>query len=308
MSDSRITGTDPAASGSIDRTGVSESDRLWAAALLIVGVIGLQLDRPDPVRAQGGHGPAFGLATPTLPQGGWNLNATLMSVSAGERTMMSRQSIWYGLTEHVQLNASVPLALRSTANPPTTRGGTMMGGLSAMELSTYWRFHRQYLGVGKRFESTFLAGGLYPTRDYVRDRRSGPGVHLAGVTGYASRSIYAWAGAGYQHYTPRDGDRPGDLRYGSLVVGWRPAYFRHDYPRPDWRLFVEALGESLSPALRSGQEAAGAGGEKLFVGPTTLGLYGAWGLSGGVLFPVYQSVPETRREDLRLMFNFTYWF
>lgn len=290
------------------RSARSGPAHLGAAALLMLGLLALQLFQPAPARAQGGHGPAFGLATPTLPQGGWNLNATLMSVGAGERSMMTRQSIWYGLTEHVQLNASVPLALRPTADPPTTRGGTMMGGLSSIELSTYWRFHRRYLGVGKRFESTLMAGALYPTRDYGRDRRSGPGVHLAGVTGYASRSIYAWAGAGYQHYTPRDGDRPGDLRYGSLVVGWRPAYFRHDYPKPDWRLFVEALGESLGPAFQNGHEAPGTGGEKIFVGPTTLGLYGAWGLSGGVLFPVYQSVTETRSEDLRMMLNFTYWF
>ena len=60
------------------------------------------------VQAQGGHGPAFGLATPTLPQGGWNYNSTLMSVATGERGVMTRQSLWYGLTQHLQLNASVP--------------------------------------------------------------------------------------------------------------------------------------------------------------------------------------------------------
>lgn len=257
--------------------------------------------------AQGGHGPAFGLATPTLPQGGWNYNSTVMSVGTGERGLMTRQSLWYGLTEHVQLNASVPVTLRSTAAPPTTRGGTMMGGLSSLEVSTYWRFHRQYLGVGKRFESTVLVGGLYPTRDYGQGRRSGPGVHVAAVTGYASRSSYAWAGGGYQHYTARGGDRPGDLRYGSLVFGWRPSYFRRA-STPDWRLFVEALGESVGSEQRNGSSLTGTGGEKLFAGPTTLGLYGAWGLSAGVLFPLYQDVPRLRKEDLRLMFNFTYWF
>lgn len=261
-----------------------------------------------PAVAQGGHGPSFGLATPTLPQGGWNYNSTLMSVGTGERGVMTRQSLSYGLTEHLQLNASVPVALRAASSPPTTRGGTMMGGISSLEISTYWRFHRQYLGVGKRFESTILLSGLYPTRDYRAGRRSGPGAHVAAVTGYASRSIYAWAGGGYQHYVSRDGDRPGDLRYGSLVFGWRPAYFRHDYPKPDWRLFVEALGESIGPEQRDGSTVTGAGGEKLFAGPTTLGLYGAWGLSGGVLVPLYQSVPKAQKEGLRLMFNFTYWF
>jgi hypothetical protein len=258
-------------------------------------------------RAQGGHGPAFGLATPTLPQGGWNYNATLMSVGTGERGLMTRQSLWYGLTEHLQLNASVPVSLRSPAPMPTTRGGTMMGGLSALEASVYWRFHRQYLGVGKRFESTLLISGLYPTRDYGRDRRAGPGVHLAAVTGYASRSVYAWAGGGMQHYTPREGNRPGDLQYGSLVFGWRPAYFRRA-STPDWRLFVEGLAESVGPERQGGSAVAGSGGEKLFVGPSTLGLYGAWGLSLGVLLPIYQDVPEREKEGPRPMVNFTYWF
>lgn len=272
---------------------------------VVAGVLCLCLaPRAD---GQGGHGPSFGLATPTLPQGGWNYNSTLMSVATGERGVMTRQSLWYGLTEHLQLNASVPVALQSPSSLPTTRGGTMMGGLSSLELSTYWRFHRQYLGVGKRFESTLLLSGLYPTRDYGAGRRSGPGAHVAAVTGYASRSIYAWAGGGYQHYASRDGDRAGDLQYGSLVFGWRPAYFRRA-STSDWRLFVEALGERLGPELRDGSTLTGTDGEKLFAGPTTLGLYGAWGLSAGVLVPLYQSVPETQKEDLRLMFNFTYWF
>ncbi|MFB6232304.1 MAG: hypothetical protein ABEL04_14235 [Salinibacter sp.] len=271
----------------------------------MAGVLWLCLT--SPAVGQGGHGPAFGLATPTLPQGGWNYNATLMSVETGERGLMTRQSLWYGLTEHLQLNASVPVVLRSGPSVPTTRGGTMMGGLSSMEVSAYWRFHRQYLGVGKRFESTLLVGGLYPIRNYSEGRRSGPGVHLAAVTGYASRSVYGWAGGGYQHYVPSEGARPGDLRYGSLVIGWRPGYFRRP-STPDWRLFAEALGESVGPERREGVAVSGTGGEKVFVGPTTLGLYGAWGLSAGALFPLYQDVPPTREEGPRLMLNFTYWF
>jgi len=272
-----------------------------AACLLIWGTVG------SPTHAQGGHGPAFGLATPTLPQGGWNYNSTLMSVGTGERGVMTRQSLWYGVTEHLQLNASVPVSLRSPSPMPATRGGTMMGGLSSLEVSAYWRFHRQYLGVGQRFESTLLVGGLYPTRDFARGRRSGPGVHLAAVTGYASRSVYAWAGGGLQRYTPRGGDRPGTLRYGSLVVGWRPSYFRRA-ATPDWRLFVEGLAESVGPEYRDGSAIRGSGGEKVFVGPSVLGLYGAWGLSLGVVFPLYQDVPDRQEEGPRPMANFTYWF
>jgi hypothetical protein len=28
-----------------------------------------------------------------------------------------------------------------------------------------------------------------------------------------------------------------------MVLGYRPTFFRKDYPRPDWRLFLEAVGE-----------------------------------------------------------------
>jgi len=31
-------------------------------------------------QAQGGHGPSFTLATPTLPKGNWNFDLTLMSL------------------------------------------------------------------------------------------------------------------------------------------------------------------------------------------------------------------------------------
>jgi len=271
------------------------------ACLLIWGTVG------SPAHAQGGHGPAFGLATPTLPQGGWNYNSTLMSVATGERGVMTRQSLWYGVTEHLQLNASVPVSLRSPSPMPATRGGTMMGGLSSLEVSAYWRFHRQYLGVGQRFESTLLVGGLYPTRDFAQGHRSGPGVHLAAVTGYASRSVYVWAGGGLQRYTHRSGDRAGTLQYGSLVVGWRPSYFRRA-STPDWRLFVEGLAESVGPEYKDGSAIRGAGGEKVFVGPSVLGLYGAWGLSLGVVFPLYQDVSDRQEEGPRPMANFTYWF
>jgi hypothetical protein len=71
---------------------------------------------------------------------------------------------------------------------------------------------------------------------------------------------------------------------------------------------VEGLAESLGPEQRNGGAVARSGGEKAFAGPSVLGLYGAWGLSLGVLFPVYQDVPERQEEGPRPMLNFTYWF
>lgn len=259
--------------------------------------------------AQGGHGPVFGLQTPTLPQGAWNADATLMSASNGDRAVMARQTTRYGATPHLQLNLSVPLMLRRVPNPPNTRVGTMMGGMGDIEASALWRFHRQYLGVGKRFESSLLVGTLAPAYANRGNVSVGPGVHVGAVTGYASRSVYAWAGAGTQHYLERDGDRPGRLTYVSAVAAWRPPIFRGDYPKPDWRIFVESLAEFTGHDQVDGGTVSNSGGTKVLAGPTVLGLYGAWGIGAGVLFPAYQGLNgQQPGETFRLTVNFSYWF
>ena len=275
-----------------------------AAALL------LALSAPS-VQAQGGHGPVFGLATPTLPQGAWNVDATLMSPSRGDRrALMSRQTVRYGLTPDVQLNLSVPVAIERLPDPPNSRVGTMMGGIGDVEASVFWRFQKTYPGVGQRFESTLLVSGLYPARGERGGVDVGPGVHAAAVTGYASRSVYAWGGGGYQHYFETSGgDRPGDLSYLSAVFAWRPPVFQHDYPKPDVRFFAEGLAEFAGRDEVGGEAVADSGGEKVFAGPTALGLYRAWGLGVGVLFPLYQNLNGTQqRENARFALNLSYWF
>jgi hypothetical protein len=47
----------------------------------------------------------------------------------------------------------------------------------------------------------------------------------------------------------------------------------------------------------------------MFVGPTVLGLFGPWGISGGPLFPVYRHLNGTQREErFRFVINYTYWW
>lgn len=268
-------------------------------------------------KSQGGHGPVFGLATPTLPQGAWNINVTGMSVAnapapaeaGGDRGGMIRGTAWYGLTPDVQLGLSVPATLASIDAPPNTRIGTMMGGMRDVEASALWRFQKTYPGVGKRFESSLLLSGALPVQDRPNGFNAGPAVHAAAVTGYASRTVYAWAGAGYQHRFGSDGFQPGNLGYVSAVVAWRPPVFQGDYPKPDWRIFVESLAEFTSRDEIDGEPVATSGGEKIFVGPTFLGLYRAWGLGTGVLFPVHQSLEEGQPEEgARLTLNLSYWF
>lgn len=260
------------------------------------------------IRAQGGHGPVFGLATPTLPQGAWNIDVTLMSAARGDRAFMARETIRYGLTPDIQLNLSVPQLIEGIQAPLRTRIGTMMGGMGDAELSVFWRSHVQYPGVGKRFETTVIAGALYPVVGERAGVEVGPGIHAAAVTGYASRTIYAWGGGGYQRYFEHDGDRLGDLRYLSVVFAWRPPVFQGDYPKPDWRIFVESLFEFVGHDRADGVKIEASGGERIFVGPTVLGLYGKWGIGAGVLFPVYQDLRDTAaNEAARFTVNLSYW-
>ena len=57
-----------------------------------------------------GHGPVYGLATPTLGQGLWSLDVAAMGRSSGRGEMaMARPMLAYGLTEHLQVSVSLPV-------------------------------------------------------------------------------------------------------------------------------------------------------------------------------------------------------
>ncbi len=95
----------------------------------------------------------------------------------------------------------------------------------------------------------------------------------------------------------------------SLVYGYRPAAWRLEYPKPDLRVFVEAVGDRTSPAMHDGRSMPGSGGHVVLVGPTLLLLYKAYGLGGGVMFPVYQRTNGMQSgERLRFGVNFSYFF
>lgn len=278
--------------------------RLVAVILVLGAFLGI------PARAQGGHGPVFGLATPTLPKGAWNGDVTLMSVArGGKRALMARQTLRYGLTADLQLSLSIPEMLARISSPPHTRIGTMMGGMGDLEALALWRFHKRYPGVGQRIESTLLVSALVPIVAERSGVQVGSGGHAAVVTGYASRSVYAWGGLGAQAYLARNGDRLASLAYASAVVAYRPPFFQADYPKPDVRFFVEALAEVVGRDRIAGEIVAASGGERVLVGPSVLGLYRAWGFGAGVLFPVYQRLNGSQpREGARLAANFSYWF
>ena len=166
--------------------------------------------------------------------------------------------------------------------------------------------------VGARWESTLWLGIEVPTDSERSSVSTAPGLFGAVVTGYASRVWYAWVGAGYRRYAGSSGpagNRIGDVALASLVLGYRPPAFREDYPHPDWRVFVEIVGERIGSDILDGEARSGSGGKQVFVGPTVLGLYGSWGISGGPTFPVYQSWNGSQPTDrVRLAANVTFWW
>ncbi len=283
--------------------------RLVAA---VRGAVALSLFWVPPACAQG-HGPVYGLSTPTLGRGGWSLDTALMGRFVDdEEAIMMRPMVSYGLTEDVQISASIPVRLDTGQGFSAVRGLTRMPMTSDAQLMLGWRFHRNAVSVGARWESTAWVAFEYPTDDIRAAVEPTPGLFGAAVTGYASRSFYAWVGAAYRRYlAPADeGEaRLGNMSMASLVVGYRPPAFRKDYPHADWRAFLELVGEWMGENTVNGADQVDTGGRQVFLGLTVLGLYGSWGVSGGPAVPVYQRTNgDPLRERLRFAVNFTLWF
>jgi hypothetical protein len=226
--------------------------------------------------------------------------------------VMVRPMVSYGVTEDWQISASFPMPLYRREGLRPTRATTRMPATSDIELTVGWRFHRAGVGVGARFESTAYVGFDYPTEAASGGLPTAPGIAVAAVTGYASRSVYLWGGGLYRRYltpTGASADHVGDLAMYSLVLGYRPPFFREDYPRPDWRLFIETVGEWSAADVLRGSDIPDTGGHRIFIAPTVLGLYGAWGVAGGPAFPVYTNLNGRQPpERVRWVVNIILWF
>lgn len=261
--------------------------------------------------AASGHGPVFGAATPTLGKGGWSFDQAWMGRRdrSGDDDQMLRTMLSFGITEDLQISASLPIGLTSTGRMPMGRMMAMMSSNREMEFLAGWRFHRRPSGQGARVESTVYVGGTIPVESRRAGIRTAPSAYTSVATGYASRAHYFWVGGSYQRPGSDAGDRLGDVKSYSVVYGYRPPALRFDYPRPDVRFFVETVGEVTGRARHGGMTMADTGGHVLLTGPTALLLYKAYGIEGGVLLPVYQRTNGRQpRERFRFGVNFTYFF
>jgi hypothetical protein len=185
---------------------------------------------------------------------------------------------------------------------------SLMSNAREIEALAGYRFQVRPVGIGGRQESTVYVGGSMPLESHRAEVAAGPSMYLGGATGYASRAHYFWVGAGIEEFAPRDGDRLGGSRFASVVYGFRPKPLRTEAGKPDLRFFVEATGEDRS-ADRIASAATPTAARTVFVGPTTLLLYKAYGVEAGVLFPAYQHVDDGRpRERYRVAVNVSYFF
>jgi hypothetical protein len=219
-----------------------------------------------------------------------------------------RSMLSVGITRKVQISGSLPISLGSGEAMPSGRMMSSMSGNRDFEAMLGWRFQSRPVGDGARLESTVFIGGLIPLDSTRGGVSTSPAGYVSVTSGYASRSHYFWAGASHERHSERSGDRLGAVTSYSLVYGYRPPAWRLEYPKPDLRFFIEAVGDRTEKTLR-GQPMADTGGHVVLVGPTMLLLYKAYGVEGGLLFPVYQRTNGLQPDErFRFGVNFTYFF
>ena len=106
------------------------------------------------------HGPVFGLATPTNPQGGWSFDLGVNGRSGTASTLEAE--LTYGLTQNIKLAVSGPVVFQPDPYPRSsvTTNTPISGDFSGL---AWWRFQKKDF-AGKRIESTAVAGVLVPAR------------------------------------------------------------------------------------------------------------------------------------------------
>jgi hypothetical protein len=263
--------------------------------------------------AASGHGPVFGMATPTNAAGGCAIDFGAMGrVGEPDNASTIRTMFTYGINEDVQISASAPFVIAAAPLAAARMTGMMPGG-GDLEGLLAWRFHRQGTGVGTRVEGTAYGGVIIPgpqkPAGLVGTFDRTPGMYAGVATGLASRSHYVWGGIGYTRFAAKNGDRRPTVFSYSGVWGYRPPAMRLEYPHWDWRLFAELTGERSTTALHNDNAMPGTDAHQVFLGPSTLGIYRNYAIEGGIQFPVYRrSGARLERERFRYAVNFSYFF
>ncbi|MEQ1472404.1 MAG: hypothetical protein ABLQ96_01220 [Candidatus Acidiferrum sp.] len=254
-----------------------------------------------------GHGPVFGLATPTNSQGEWSFDSGVFGRTNEFDSQASfRELIGYGITPHVTVSLTAPVVFGdATLSPTRIQAG------DDFDAKVAWRFQHRSTKVGTRLESTAFAGLVVPGPQSgfagIARTTNAPGTMFGAVTGMASRSNYIWIGGTFTRFFERNGDKRPDVVDYSVVYGYRPPKWRRPPDKWDWRLFGELVGERSSRFMQGGAAVAGTQAHQLFVGPTALGIFRNYTVSFGAQFPIYRDVGALfPKERVRFAINFSY--
>lgn len=254
-----------------------------------------------------GHGPLFGLATPTNSQGEWSFDEGIFGRNTPFGTQASvRELIAYGFTPHLTVSLTLPVVVGDTTLPPTR----IQPG-DDFDTTVAWRFQHRATKVGTRFESTAFAGLAVPGPQSgfkgVNNTTNVPGTMVGVVSGMASRSNYLWLGSTYTKFYEHSGDKRPDVLDYSLVYGYRPPKWRRPPDKWDWRLFGELVGEHSDRFLQANITVPNTQAHQVFLGPTALGIFHNYTVSFGAQFPIYQDVGSAfPKEHVRFAVNFSY--
>jgi hypothetical protein len=253
-----------------------------------------------------GHGPVFGLATPTNSQGEWSFDEGIFgrSTSLGSQASL-RELLAYGFTPHLTLSFTLPAVVGNATLPPTRiQPGDDFDSTAA------WRFQHRATKVGTRFESTAFAGVAVPGPQSgfkgIAHAPNAPGTMFGAVTGMASRSNYLWLGSTYTKFYEHNADKRPDVLNYSLVYGYRPPKWRKPPDKWDWRIFGELVGERSDRFLQENVTVPNTQAHQVFLGPTALGIFRNYTVSFGAQFPIYQNVGSAfPKERVRFAVNFS---
>jgi hypothetical protein len=254
-----------------------------------------------------GHGPVFGLATPTNSAGEWSFDTGVFGRSNNSDSQASfREQIGYGFTPHVSLFLTAPVVSGSASLTPTR----IQPG-DDFDAKLAWRFQHRATKVGTRFESTAFAGLVSPGPQSgfpgIAHTGSVPGTMFGAVTGMASRSHYLWLGSTFTKFYEHNGDKRPDVLDYSLVYGYRPPKWRRPPDKWDWRLFGELVGERSTRFVQANATVPQSQAQQVFLGPSALGIYRNYTVSFGAQFPIYQNAGSLySKERVRFAVNFSY--
>jgi hypothetical protein len=254
-----------------------------------------------------GHGPVFGLATPTNSKGEWSFDTGVFARANSSDSQASvRELIGYGFTPHLTLSFTAPVVIGSASLPPTR----IQPG-DDFDAKLAWRFQHRATKVGARFESTAFAGVAVPSPQSgfrgIAHTTNAPGTMFGAVTGMASRSHYIWLGGSFTKFYERNGDKRPDVVNYSLVYGYRPQKWRRPPDKWDWRVFGELVGERSGRFVQSDAAIPETQAHQVFIGPTALGIYRNYTISFGAQFPVFRGVGGLfPKERVRFAVNLSY--